>query len=305
MDRFQQAWTRGLESARRQLLGTNPAAAALAKRLGDVSFPGALTLLADPRKANQKKGGAFIADVAKAVGAQKGAQKLGLDEDGAHRLLTRLLVEHDGPSAADPDTVAALVRMGLASQGFTVSPKEAREVASLLQSGEFFGDLTSSTSAVFQTLPKLPAAILKDVPKLPTTPISLIGSLVADFHDLLGNLGAVVKDVADGRLDTPPATLRRTLGTLYGVASIATTRDLMRSLLDPKNRSVRLALILYARANGVPITDAEIDLVRDTVLDPNDPDLGPALAAALAFMKKRYAPEELDEVLGALARQPA
>lgn len=218
-------------------------------------------------------------------------------------LLTDLFVNRKRPSEVleDPKTAAMLVRVALASQGIEVSPTEARDVVALLESGEFFGDLTSTTSAVFRTFPRLPQAILKDVPTVPTQPIRLLGSLVADFHELLGGLRAIVKDVAeDGRLDTPPPVLRRTLGTLYGVATVGTTRDLLRELIQPKNRAVRLAIILYARANGIPLTEKHLDVLYENVLNPSDPDLGPALAAAVESLASRYSPAEIDEVLGAL-----
>jgi hypothetical protein len=307
MDRFTDRWIRGTRSARRRLQASNPAAAVLANRLADVSFPGALALLADPRKSKQPKGGAFLADVATKVAATGAAKKLGLDEDAAEDLLRDLLIERRLPSRTGrrDEVLAKLVQLALQSQGISVTPKEARDVVALLETGEFFGDLTSATSAIFRTIPRIPGALLKDVPTIPLQPIRILGALFADLGDQLGGLRELVRDVADnGRLDTPPTVLRRTLSTVYGVASVATTRDLIRELLDPKNRSIRLALILYARSNGIPLTEEHIDIVRDTVLDGDQPDLGPAIAAAAEFLKARYAPEELDDVLGALRTQP-
>ena len=52
------------------------------------------------------------------------------------------------------------------------------------------------------------------------------------------------------------------------------------------NRSVRLATIIYARSNGVDLTDQDIDTALNTVLNPDNPDLGPALVRAFEKFSK-------------------
>ena len=66
---------------------------------------------------------------------------------------------------------------------------------------------------------------------------------------------------------------------------------------------MRLALVLYARANGFPIDEADIDTVLDSLPDPDAPDPGPVLADVAMVLKERYGTGELDAALEAL--QPA
>lgn len=79
-------------------------------------------------------------------------------------------------------------------------------------------------------------------------------------------------------------------------------RGLLQRLLDPQNRSIRLALLLYARSNGFDLKEEDLDVVYESLLARDRPDLGPVLAAALEFMKGRYGGNELDAVLEALKR---
>jgi hypothetical protein len=308
MDRFEEAWNEGLKQAERRLRAKSPAASLLTRRLQGVCFPAALSLFAEPKKLGQEKGGSVIAAAAKKAATEKALARSGLDAEAIEDVLAALLVERRRPSDVlrDPKVAVPLVRAALASQGIETSPAEARDVVALLESGEFFGDLADVTGAVFRVFPRLPRAILKDVPTVPVRSVGLLGALLADVHDMLGGLRMIAEDVAaDGRLDASPRVLNRTLTKLYGVATVATTRDLVRQLIQPKNRAVRLAIILYARANGVPLTEKHLDVLYERVLSPDDPDLGPALAVATETLAARYAPAEIEEVLRAMRRHRA
>jgi hypothetical protein len=51
---------------------------------------------------------------------------------------------------------------------------------------------------------------------------------------------------------------------------------------------VRLAILLYARFNGVPIEERHLDRLHDEVLNPEDPNLGPALRDAVDLLAQRH-----------------
>jgi hypothetical protein len=57
--------------------------------------------------------------------------------------------------------------------------------------------------------------------------------------------------------------------------------ETVRRIIAPDNETVRLAILLYARTHGIPLTPEGLDALRDGPLDSRDPDLGPALAAGV------------------------
>lgn len=300
MTHFDDAWVRGLKRAARTLKVKDPSAAAVAKRLRGVCFPAALGLLANPKAIGEKKGGVFIAAAAKRAARERALQRAGLDAEAIEDIFAAILVDRRVPAEVlgNEKALTVLLRAALASQGIEASPKEVRDIQALLASGEFFGDVVDVTGAVFRVLPRLPRAILKDIPEMPSLPGTLVGGLFGDLGALLGGLRTIVDDIGeDGRLDVTPQVLNRTLTTLYGVATVDTTRSLIRELIDPKNRSVRLAIVLYARANGIPIKEKHLDVLRDSVLSSRDPDFGPALAVAAKALATRYEAPELEEML--------
>ena len=90
----------------------------------------------------------------------------------------------------------------------------------------------------------------------------------------------VVEDLlADGKLDHPPAVLVHTMRCLLGFAAAKDTAHLVGELT--RNPSVRLAIVIYARAHNIPLEEKDLDLLRDDVFDAETPDLGPALGEAV------------------------
>ena len=305
MNAFDVWWRRAIEDARRCLAGSETAF--LVDRVEQPSFPGALVLLAVRDDADGPSGGTFLADLATGLADQEDVQAAGLDAAAIRDILSALFVEREpGHAVGQPnDVLERLVSQALEHEGIAVTPDEAREIVQLLATGRFFGDLLSSTTAVFRTIPRLPRAILDDMARLPTLPIALPGTLFADLFDLLKGLRALAHDLRDGHVDTPPEMMMNSLGLLYGFASVDRIRDLLERLLHPDNRSVRLALLLYARSNGFHVTEADLDTVYDTLIATGEPDLGPTLAASLEFMKRRHGGDELTRMLAALQRRGA
>jgi hypothetical protein len=303
MNSWQRVWIGGLDRAHRRL--DDASAAPVLDRLRTASFPGALVVLSGAG-ARGRTGAEFLREVAQPLARERVVRDAGLDADAIERILTGLFVDRKSVAAVarDEGVVARVLERALVSRGVPVTPGEADEIVHLLQTGEFFGDIAATTSAVFRTVPRLAEAVLTDLPDLPRQPRSLIERFAIDFHDLVSvRIRQVAIDARDGRIDSPPPVLRRTLSHLYGIATIGTTRDLLRQLLHRSNRSVRLALVLYARANGFPIEEADIDSVLESMLDPDAPDLGPVLAEAVTVLRERYGARELGAVLEAL--QPA
>jgi hypothetical protein len=99
----------------------------------------------------------------------------------------------------------------------------------------------------------------------------------------------VFAELRGGHLDDPPAVLTHTLRVLYATASIAAISEMIRTLLAKDNETFRLAIVLYARSAGIPIEEADLDVLRESAFNTDDPNLGPTLDRAI---------ERLEENLG-------
>jgi hypothetical protein len=63
---------------------------------------------------------------------------------------------------------------------------------------------------------------------------------------------------------------------------------MIRTLLAKDNETFRLAVVLYARSAGIPIEDADLDVLRESVFDTDDPNLGPALDRAIERLEENF-----------------
>jgi hypothetical protein len=127
--------------------------------------------------------------------------------------------------------------------------------------------------------------------------------LFALRRDLRGTPASVWKVFAqlrDGELDDPPAVLSDTLRVLYATASIAAVAEMIRTLLAKDNESFRLAVILYARSAGIPIEEADLDVLRESVFNTDEPDLGPTLVGAIERLEENLGRNFLNGVLDRL-----
>jgi hypothetical protein len=186
--------------------------------------------------------------------------------------------------------------------GLPVSADEAHQIAALLLSGEFYGDVADASAVMLRSVPTLPIALTHDVSglhRLFRPPRALARDLDLGFFEA----ARAARDLMDGDLDREPQLLRHTLRVLYDVATVESTFEMIRALIDPSNESVRLAIVLYARANGIDLEPGDLDMLRHSLLNPQDPDLGPALVSALARLEKREGAEQARKILRHLARR--
>ncbi len=91
------------------------------------------------------------------------------------------------------------------------------------------------------------------------------------------------------------------MAALYRFATPASVAKTVAELISPENESVRLALIIYARANGIPLDEQDLDTLRDHFLNTENPDLGPVLASALTHFVNQNGKNRLSQVLSQLA----
>jgi hypothetical protein len=301
---FDDLWAEAVRDARARFHARgSPALVALTDQLGHLSFPGALVLLSRPKVGGGRSRAQFLREVSAATAKAPEVEAEGINADEVESILATLFVDRGAPSSTgrSPDVLGLVVKKAVEREGVEASEDEMREVVHLLQTGQFFGDLVDTAGAIFSTIPELPIVLLKDLPKLPTLPLAGLG-LFGDLFALLKAAAQVANDLRDGRIDEPPAVMTRLLALLYGFGTVGRVRDLLRRVLAKDNRSVRLALILYARSNGFDIREEQLDVVYDNLLASDAPDLGPVLAEGVEFMKARYGGNELAGVVAALQR---
>lgn len=176
---------------------------------------------------------------------------------------------------------------------------QTERIASLLSNGEFFRDIGSTTAVTLWTVRTLPLAVAEDIHWSPRA-IRLLFALRRDLRGTPASAWKVFAQLRSGELDDPPAVLSNTLRALYATASIAAVSEMIRTLLAKDNESFRLAVVLYARSAGIPIEEADLDILRESVFNTDEPDLGPALAGAVERLEQNLGRNFLNGVLDRL-----
>jgi len=268
----------------------------LVDQLRALDFPAALAVLgvgqAPPAPASPPE---LLDQVAAQVG--------GADGERVRHALRQLFVARKPPAEAGSQDVlirALQVGGGIARPGLPVTPEEAAQVLELLRSGEFFSDAAGTTSAVVQLTQQFPRALVRDIPRTPGRLDELGEALVRDGVDAFGHVSQLAADLLDGQLDRPPSPLTNTLRWLYGNAAATAVAETVRRIIARDNETARLAILIYARAHGIPLTPEGLDALHDGPLNPQDPDLGPALAAGVQALTAQRGGEQ--GVVGVLRR---
>ncbi|GJL63542.1 MAG: hypothetical protein NPIRA04_21960 [Nitrospirales bacterium] len=176
---------------------------------------------------------------------------------------------------------AALKRVPLPAG---LKPKDAQQVIDLLLTGQFFGDVADATAATLHLIPNLPISVVRDVRSLPRLPIRLVIAIKRDLITVPSRVRLVKQDLLDnGKLDRQPVILNNTVKVIFQQAAPFQIAQTLQTLLD--NETVRLAIIIFARSEGIQISQKELDAVQEA-LDPNDPDLGALVVPAFERFRK-------------------
>jgi hypothetical protein len=172
-------------------------------------------------------------------------------------------------------------------RGVPVTPTEVHEVVELLTTGELFGDLRDGLAAAVQLVPRAPSALVEDALRLGDLPQQLAEAIRLDLRDdPAPSARRLLEDLRDGRLDTRRRILTHTLGVLLDRAAPGLLVGTLRTLIAPDNQTFRLAIVVYARLNGVDIDVEDLDAVYEA-LDPDNPDLGRLLDRGLERIREK------------------
>ncbi len=281
---------------------------ALVGRIERLNFPGLLAVLGTGNRRSGLLGAELLSAAAQDV-AFEGPPDERLEPGAVQRFLKDVLQRHislsDIPVRESEGEelkyerfkqgVAALARRS----GMLPSLAQTERIASLLSNGEFFRDIGSATAATLWTVRTLPLAVAEDIHWSPRA-IRLLFALRRDLRGTPASAWTVFGQLRGGELDDPPAMLSNTLRILYETASIAAVSEMIRTLLAKDNESFRLAVVLYARSAGIPIEEADLDVLRESVFNTDEPDLGPALVRAIGRLEENLGRNFLNGVLDRL-----
>jgi len=188
--------------------------------------------------------------------------------------------------AVNHENIEAVLSLLAQRQGMPITAAEAREVVTLLTTGELFEDLGTGLAAAVRLGPQLPTALVEDALALPELPADLAAAIRRDLHDdPTRSPHEVLVSLRDGRLDRE--VLTNTLRVLLGSAAPQAVANTVRTLIAPENRSFRLAIVVYARLHGVDIDVEDLDAVYRAI-DPANPDLSPLFAQGLTRVREKY-----------------
>ena len=165
---------------------------------------------------------------------------------------------------------------------------EARAVVELLTTGEIVVDVVTGLRAVLVLVPRLPVSVARDVLTLPDLPHEVAQAIRADLKDNAPRtLRDVIVDLHDGKLNDRRRILTNTLRVLLAEATPGALVETIRALIGPENQTVRLAMIVYARTQGIDLDEEDLDALY-RALDPDNPDLGVFLDRGLERVVDTY-----------------
>jgi hypothetical protein len=300
-----------VEHLRRRLLArgwSSTEIAGLAGRIEKLSFPGLLAVLGTADTAPGKLGAELLGAAAQDVAFEASPDE-GLEPGAVRRFLQNVLHQHislsdipvresEGEELKQERFIQGVSALARRS-GMVVQRAQLERISELLASGEFFTDIGSTTAITLSIARTLPLAIAQDIHWSPRG-IRLFLALRKDLRGTPASAWKVFAQLQGGQLDEPPAVLTHTLRLLFEFASLAASVEMIRALIAKDNETFRLAVILYARSAGIPIEEADLDVLRESAFDADAPNLGPALVRAIERLEGHLGRDSLNRVLDRL-----
>ena len=196
---------------------------------------------------------------------------------------------------------------GALDRTLPLDDKQREEAFELVKSGQFKRDLLGSMKKVYGVNRDLPFSAIRDIKKNPDLLVKLPQAFARDLADDPLTIVASPACLSEFRRflkpgpATPmqpgcrPQTLTHTLTLVYENPTASRVARTARIFTAKENRSMRLAIIAYARLNGINITDRDLDTL-DAFLDTNkEPDLSPLIETGLQTFADQYGLRDLGE----------
>jgi hypothetical protein len=130
--------------------------------------------------------------------------------------------------------------------------------------------------------------VARDILTLPELPRDVAEAIRADLKDNAPRTPRdVIVDLRDGKLDNRRRILTNTLRVLLTEATPGALVETIRALIGPENQTIRLAVLVYARTQGIDLDEEDLDALH-RALDPANPDLGVLLDRGLERVVDTY-----------------
>jgi len=206
--------------------------------------------------------------------------KLDIDKETATMLAHSIVVDHKLPQALLEN---AQIRHALenaavkkAGQQSPLRPDEVEAVIGLIHSGELFRDFVFTLTRIFKLIlnelgnvKSIPSII----PNLSKIPAAVVSDLI-NVWEFLRRLDQLIELIKSGKPAKNPEIINNTLKTVFHIAIIGDAIDTANSLFSEENQSLRIALLVYARLHKINLEEGDIDEVRKTILNKDNPELG-------------------------------
>ncbi|MCK5355842.1 MAG: hypothetical protein KAJ63_12030, partial [Methyloprofundus sp.] len=169
-----------------------------------------------------------------------------------------------------------------AGNSLPLPPDEAERAYKLIKSGEIVQDIFYTLNIILELITKpdrfsnLDDSFKNHLEIL----INLPNSIISDLNPktAFDRVSIQIEQAKSHQSINDPEILDNTLETLYSDPEVGEMIQVMNVLLAPENETFRIALLVYARLNGVNLEQKDIDQVRQTILNKDNPKLGSLLA---------------------------
>jgi hypothetical protein len=172
-----------------------------------------------------------------------------------------------------------------------LTPDEIKLAANLLNSGQFRSDIRGIVVLAILTIPNLAQT-------MPQSGVAILNEIKAlKSKTQPENIRNCMETVLRQKPCLDLKSLNNLLQRLYDDPSAKLERDTLIALL--KNKSFRLALIVYAHSNGVDINDEDLSFVQNQ-LENTDIDLQLLMNEGEKRLKEKYNIEDVKVKMDAL-----
>lgn len=154
-----------------------------------------------------------------------------------------------------------------------LNPEKINDISNLLSKGNLLEDVFYSVRVILSSSNKPDCFFSIDLNSEQED--SLLSGLSSDDFDLIkSDIKNDIERIKKGEKPKNYSASNAIFKSLYSNTSVGELVGTANSLLAPENESVRLALKIYARLNGININSEDIDVVRESILNKKKPNLG-------------------------------
>lgn len=183
------------------------------------------------------------------------------------------------------EVIESLKKEGSLSQLLSsLNDKDLDEAIALVKSGKFKQDIQSSIEQIYQINQDVPFKLLRELNENRHLLTDLLTSFNKDLAENPGNLLAIplctlefsrylLNQTTTLSEQCRPERLTKTLTAMHDDSSVSEITKTARVFTHKDNRSGRLALLTYARINGITLTENDLDSLDGVLQSDTVPDL--------------------------------